>query len=259
MKTLPVFLVLSLLLSLPALAADYERVLLPVFLHGVEQGAFGSQWVTELSIHNSGSQSVHLDPPYCPTLISPCVPLPIHPGVVWSFGKNSAPETPFFSKSSFVYVPASAVNDIHFNLVAKDISRIDDTFGTEVPVVRASDFRTTTISLLNIPVQPPYRSTLRLYHAARTATSVRVRIFAPNGQSIGDREVFLTASDYGFLERPLLPGYAEIGDLLDTARHAGIENVRVQIDPHDVPVWGFISVTNNITQQVTLVTPQRPL
>jgi len=52
---------------------------------------------------------------------------------------------------------------------------------------------------------------------------------------------------------------AEIGDLLDTARHAGIENVRVQIDPHDVPVWGFISVTNNITQQVTLVTPQRPL
>jgi len=247
--------VLALAVSLPVLAADFERVLVPVFVNFIQPGAFGSQWVTQLSMHNAGARPVLIDPIHCTLLISPCPPFALWPNDVWRFGYEpvaSAPVAVGNEGPTFLYVPAEDAPNVHFGLVVKDISRLDQTYGTEIPVVPASEFRTTKLSLLNIPVQPPFRSTLRLYNGERTATTVRVRVFPfPPGSTIVERDVTLPAIDY-----PTRPGYAEIGDLFDDAQRMGFDVAHVEILPSSIPIWGFVSVTNNATQQVTVVTPQ---
>jgi len=254
MKTL--LAVLALALAVPTFAEEWERVLFPIVLNGVAPGAYGSQWGMELSIYYTGKNIVPTDPQFCPTLISPCIPAPLTPNGLAVFIEGSL--HPFSAPASFFNVPSALADDIHFNLHVRDLSRSSETFGTEIPVVRTSEFRTTKIALLNVPVQPPFRTTLRLYHAAPTTTTVRVRVFAERTPGfIADRTVTLSAAQISFKGNPLVPGYAQIGDLLDGAQRAGIERAFVEIVPGDVPVWGFISVTNSITQQVTLVTPQR--
>jgi hypothetical protein len=263
MNPRPVVLALSLLLTFSAFSETYERLLLPLVITDLTvPGAFGSQWTTELTIQNASDETVLIDPVSCTLLVSPCPPFGLAPHEVWRFGlKTLASEPVAFGtgdRTNFVYVPAAAAGNIHFGLVAKDVSRLAQTFGTELPVVRASEFRTTTMSLLNVPVQPPFRSRLRMYQAALTPVSVRVRVFDLRASTaITDRIVELSAAARIVHDHPLVPGYAELGEILDDAVRLGLDTVRVEIDPVNEPVWAFISVTNNETQQVTLVTPQR--
>ena len=253
--------VLALAVSLPALAQQYERVLVPVFVNQPVPGAFGSQWVSQLSIRNSGSRAVLIDPIHCTLLVSPCPPFAMGQNDVWRFGHEPYASAPVGLRNGplFLYVPAADAANVHFGLVVKDVSRSEETYGTEVPLVPTGEFRTAKISLLNIPVQPPFRSTLRLYSAAETPTTVRVRVFPfPPRPAIVELDVTLSASnEFLTIDRPVQPGYAEIGDLLDEAQRMGLDVAYVEVLPGDVPVWGFVSVTNNATQQVTLVTPQR--
>ena len=65
---------------------------------------------------------------------------------------------------------------------------------------------------------------------------------------------------------PFVAAYTRLDPVTDAVRASGHARVRIQIDgmvlprvdpPLIPPVWGFLSITNNVTQQVTTVTPSR--
>lgn len=61
---------------------------------------------------------------------------------------------------------------------------------------------------------------------------------------------------------PLHPGYAEVDPLSPLVRASG-QRVRIEVEdplrhvvsPPPPPIWGLVSITNNETQQVTMITP----
>ena len=65
---------------------------------------------------------------------------------------------------------------------------------------------------------------------------------------------------------PLVAAYTRLDPVTNAVRASGHARVRIHIDgmvvpradpPLIRPVWGFLSITNNVTQQVTTVTPSR--
>ena len=57
---------------------------------------------------------------------------------------------------------------------------------------------------------------------------------------------------------PNPPAYAQLDPLTPAVRAAGPRVlVEVTSPVEDLPLWAFISLTNNATQQVTAITPHR--
>jgi hypothetical protein len=57
---------------------------------------------------------------------------------------------------------------------------------------------------------------------------------------------------------PFLPSFAIFSDFPEiTELPTGVHTVRVVVEPPDSgePIWAFITVTNNDTQQITTITP----
>jgi len=103
-------------------------------------------------------------------------------------------------------------------------------------VLFAGDFTTGRIVLLGVPADPRFRLTLRIYSLAQTTGPVNV-------EGLG-RQLFLIPG--GDLHEP---SYAEVSDLPRTLN-------RVVLQSSGAPIWAFITVTNNDTQQITTITPQ---
>lgn len=228
----------------------FDRVLLPLFTPPIE-GAFGSRFVTHLRLANMSRQQrvwIFGLKGFCAieTCIEPDlteVPFEVEPNeamIPQDFTYDGKP-------GRFLYVPKS-MPDVTFNLRAFDESRRAENFGTELPVVRASQFTTASFELLDVPGDPRFRVTLRLY--APAATSVAVYY--------GDISI---AVDLQPGMNELEPAYAQLGLFM-----AGPGKYDITIVPSTtvppfpgfdpVPVWGFVSVTNNETQLITTITPQ---
>jgi hypothetical protein len=69
----------------------------------------------------------------------------------------------------------------------------------------------------------------------------------------------MTASNQPGGVQPLDPSYLAINDLRGFFPEVGTtERVRVAVTSIDnVPIWAFVTVTNNETQHVTTITSQR--
>jgi hypothetical protein len=137
------------------------------------------------------------------------------------------------------------------NLRVREVSREEENAGTEIPIVRESDFRGADVALLNVPLHRKFRQTLRIYALGEGGGDVDVNIGGVR------RTVTLTQG------RDLFePSYAEIADF-PAPPATGIRSIRVVVSPPSdvvigtfVPIWAFITVTNNETQQITAITPQ---
>jgi hypothetical protein len=149
----------------------------------------------------------------------------------------------------------------------QDLSRQAQTWGTEMPVVLEDDAFRQTIHLLDVPVSKEFRSLLRVYDfgpsrdvpktvryrvfEARTAVYNPVRWPVAPDRLLASGVMQLRVANLGFH-----PGYVALPlDHLDL----DVERVRVEIEPQDQDgrLWAFISVTNNTTQHVTTVVPQK--
>jgi len=219
----------------------FERVLFPVLFS--TGGAQGSQWVSEATLlnprpwfvenFNTVSRFVCLSYP-CGERMSP--------GQTYVYQHG-------FPRGAVLLVPRPEAPDFAFGLRVRDTSRQAEGLGTQVPVVRESDmFHGTTISLLDVPVDPRYRIKVRVYaldpllHPTQYVT-LTIR------STTTVRHTFQFQLTRGTADEPY---YAEI-DL-----PAGAANERVNIyvrPPVDATGWAFATVTNNETQQVTIVTP----
>jgi hypothetical protein len=217
----------------------FERVLFPLLLDA--PGANGSHWVTEVAIANPQTWPVVTANTVAPfeCVTTPCTEL-LTPREKLKFSGGDDPH------GAALLVSKPDADDLAFSLRARDISRVADGFGTEIPVVRERDLFTGTMTLLDVPRDPRYRVKLRVY--AFRATDGQEGTVKYGGTTVPFRVRSSCTGD----DCKVTPAYAEV----DLPAGAAGERTNVYIDaPLLTDAWAFASVTNNETQQVTIVTP----
>jgi hypothetical protein len=250
----------------------FERVLFPVLLS--TGGLGGSSWRSEAVILNPTrffiENANHVFPGHCSPY--PCfVRLP--PRARHGFAGEE------FSRGVALLVPRSEADNLAFSLRVRDVSRDADNLGTEIPVVRESDMlrqpaeprfagtqlglprrRNNDVTLLDVPRDPRYRTKVRIYAFRVDPVEVYdrepvVRVAVATGPQVG---TVLQEIPYA-LERTCnragcaaTPAYAEI----DLAPGGTDERVDLFVQfPEGNLGWALASVTNNTTQQVTIISP----
>ncbi len=222
----------------------FERILFPVLFH--TEGAHGSEWVSEAAIANPRPWTIET---YNDVLPFVCIGYPC--------GQRLSPESYVaFSGDGYPYgvaliAPRAESDNLAFSLRVRDTSRVAEGFGTQVPVVREDEmFRGNELTLLDIPIDARYRTKLRMYafdsgdHFA-WVTVVRAGNAPPENHLVPVRRECMSYCDG-------IPWYGEL-DLPTGAENERV-NVYVSIGSAESPSWAFASVTNNETQQVTIVT-----
>jgi hypothetical protein len=230
-----------------ATAADRERILLPLLVPPVF-GAHGSEFRTELTVHNTSDRVVALFGirEECEV----CLPEDISGnGVELAPGATFRPRydgTP----GRFIEAAFGDFDLLAANLRVYDVSRDEQNFGTEIPIVRDHELTSAPIHLAGVPVDARFRNTLRIY-GTKSAT-VRVTIGSKS------TDLFLVAGPDEFD-----PAYAAFTDFTYIAPAPNqTPTVRITITPlhpgaDPARIWAFVSVTNNATQMITTVTPPR--
>ena len=229
----------------------FERVLIPVIMS--QEGAYGSRWVTDAIIENAGDEEVALFqtplanwwncgiPEGC--FVSDVLPA--------RFVGTFLPQWP-----TGVFVHVTRNSPVRFQVLARDLSRQSEALGTEIPVVRENDWRSGPIHLMNVPADPRFRVTLRVYLEGdvEAFSWVPIRIFRMNSETpVVDTTLSLDRSHNG-----QIPATNWVADLAPYYGIAPGEPLRIEIG---VPAtghrfWAFASVTNNTTQHVTVISPQ---
>jgi hypothetical protein len=232
----------------PPSTSVFERILFPVLFQ--TGGAGGSQWVSEATISNPKPWFIetwnHVDPLVC--IDYPCTER-LHPGVVLSFNGIGYPQ------GVALLAPRAEAENLAFSLRVRDVAKEAEGLGTEVPVVRERDmFTNTDLTLLDVPLDPGYRVKLRMYVFDSGEHDAFVAL---RGSNAGPRlPAILPVPIRRSCSEPACawtPWYGEVD--LPAGRPGERVNVYVSIGGIDTPAWAFASVTNNRTQQVTLVTP----
>jgi hypothetical protein len=244
-------------------AQQYERFLLPVYFSEGIRGEHGSLWRVRFTAHNPTEADFHIE--WC----SPEPPVTPCPGQLlqsaWlETGETqdvlpavAGPDRGIHGRVLYVRPFPSPPGDpraLAFQLRIVDESRTALNAGTAVPVIRESQFLRTTAHLLNVPRHPNFRLLLRIYELDLPEAEFAIRTYDhATGNLVNERRMTLTMPpQQGSLRFD--PGYAEVADLVDGL----VERFRVEVEPltEGSAFWTVVSITNNESQHVTLVTPQ---
>ncbi|HEV7239281.1 MAG TPA: hypothetical protein VGQ36_08585 [Thermoanaerobaculia bacterium] len=235
---------------------DYTRLLIPVTAIAVT-GAYGSVWTTEWAMYNGSGENLYVIGPFPYLYLSPPVQdNTVDLGATKRLILNEA--APGFD-GAFVYVPTADVETLPMSLRVRDTSVNSQSYGTSIPIIRPAGFKP-TVHLIDVPTDPAYRTMLRIYGIGPEPQVVRLEIYTPDGRSpIEQRDVVLHVHERVGLEEVPRPTYAQLDPLSDSVRNAG-QKVRLAIsvsesDAATRPVWAFVSISHNQTQQVTTVVP----
>lgn len=244
------FVIATALATIPA-SAQSTRVLVPIVADGIS-GAFDSRWTSEVVAFNASTAPVVIDYSHrCDTL---CIP----GAVVHSFeALDVAILTGSTVPAAFIYVPNESIDEFEFGLRVRDVSRQSDSWGTEVPVVRESRAFQSPFDLLNVPLPSRFRQTLRIYDFEdRAGSSVRVQFFdMVTGRPLKDFQLAMLPPQSTDL---FTPAYVQLDQFGQATELAGIDRIRIRISPANATqrLWAMVSVTNNVTQELTMITPQ---
>lgn len=251
--------------------AEFERVLVPVYFFG--GGSHGAAWWTYLDLLTTGPTfdlgvDVLQGGPSCPALCGCDRKARLDPWQV----ENVCSQAEHFS-GLLLWVPRNVErNDVHINARVTDRSRSADRMGSEMPVVWEDQLHDNPIVLLNVPTNTGYRTALRIYDAYQWTTRFTVRFYDMNGLREGVKQPLHTATLHAqyTVENenrfPLRPAFVMVADLAATypalaaVESVGIEIEGAHLDSSVVQVrkrfYAMASVTNNTTQEVTIVSPQ---
>jgi hypothetical protein len=253
-------------LALPLIAQEPVPVLIPVFASEPVPGVNGSSWTTDMFASNGGDAVATVTGIVWDCFLPECnLPAPLDPEVTIRTGPQAADGL----HGALLYLEPASAASVHFGLRFRDLSRQASTWGTELPVPRADEFRQERFSLVDVPVTEGFRQTLRIYELDGTPrdASVRARLYQldpdrhiPSGDPdtlLGEAVLPLTFTPFG-TERPDHPGYAQITDLSTIAPLGDAESVRLEIEPvtEGLRLWAFVTVIHNETQQATVISPQ---
>ncbi|HEX6096368.1 MAG TPA: IPT/TIG domain-containing protein [Thermoanaerobaculia bacterium] len=235
----------------------FDAVLLPVFTTPIP-GAFGSEFRTDFRARLVKGDRAEIHGLRYPCLVT-CIQTGDEPYLLTLPVVDADPSNvePTGNPGTFLYLPKSEAGRVTMNLRAYDTSRSAENFGTEIPIVRVSDFATgyDDITLIGVPSDARFRNTLRIYAYGSTGTPATVRIADAAGVVLSERPVTLAGQENLFR-----PGYVELSNF---PTGAGVLTVTISVPQSllSAPIpppdrWAFISVTNNETQHITLITPQ---
>jgi hypothetical protein len=233
---------------------ELERILLPVAASG--PGPNAARFETEVSITNASEETVPVTGAAVPQglLISP-LPIPALPPHTTGRFTDQLFNLPGHA-GAFLYVPARLARDVITKVRVHDTSRDASTYGVEIPAVSDLDFAA-AVRLTGIPTDARFRSTLRVYAYDASnfgPVTLRVRDDA-DGTLLATVPVSLNAVPS---QEEIIPSSAQVS--LDSIIAPLRSHPRLRIDIADSdairPIWGFVSITNNQTQEITLVTPQ---
>ncbi len=233
-------------LSRPPDLSVFERVLFPVLFSA--PGVGGSQWVTEAVVSNPRPWFVWNYNSIFPYV---CIAYPC--------GERLEPESAErfqghgYPNGAALLVAREEASDLAFSLRARDVSPAAEGLGTQLPVVREEGMFRGTMTLLNVPLDPRYRVKLRIYSfdaglsgfGSHAGVTVR-RLAGPPS--------FYTSAMTSTCQAPC--GFVPYYGVVDFPPGAPGElaDLYVELDPGHLG-WAFVTVTNNSTQQVTIVTP----
>jgi hypothetical protein len=244
--------------------SPYEQVLLPTYFSGVLPGAYGTQWATELWIHNGGTTPVSIADRVCPAdlVCPPVIPLTF----TLEAGHSLHDPDEFFrpsrnNPSLLLYVSNQGARDVSMGLRVADVSRNTLNGGTDLPVIRGDEFLTRTAQLLNVPLDNQrFRLLLRAYDVTYGEAEFAVRFYPADEDAVSPvygTTVTAKTPRYGPFRAEAAYAELDITQLLHL-RLAWPQTARIEIQPltPGSRYWAFVSLTNNDTQLVTLVTPQ---
>jgi hypothetical protein len=248
----------------PVTELPYTRYLIPIFQNEMT-GALGSRWQVDTWFYYSsaapGGPTI-VPSPFCRDgicffslhllLDGEFQPLPIEP--------RSYPGT-----SVLLHVESQYAAAFTFVSRIRDVSREQDSAGTEIPVVHEDRIAEQPVRLLNVPIATKFRNMLRVYALPEIANpEVEVRYYRMTERSslFADRTPLrierLRLRTYAAMQGFLLhPSLAEVPGFESAPELAGQTALWIDVVPitPGLRIWAFVSITNNDTQQVTLVTP----
>jgi hypothetical protein len=265
MRTFSFASLLSILIAgaVEAQTLTYTRFLVPFYGPNVV-GANGSVWQVNTWVHYSGSEAAQFVP------YAVCRPVICPLGVLYSPGREPLPVVPIggLGESGVLFhVDSRYASHFTFASRIRDLSRQGESAGTEVPVVREDRIFPGTVQLLNVPVGAGFRNMLRVYALPEAeAPEAIVRYYRmpdPEGSLGGERFVLLRTERVALRTYPatedfrLQPSLAQVGNFDRYPELLAEKAVWIEVEPAtpELRVWAFVSVTNNETQQVTLITP----
>ena len=238
-----------------AQSGDQVRLLIPVATSA--PGALNSSWQTEVLVHNANAENLVIAGASAPqgdvahgnspATIPPFSTLPI------TFDRAG-------SNGAFVYIPRRLVDNVVVSVRVHETSRDGDSWGAEIPVVPETQFRRSVV-LAGVPTDSRFRTLLRVYgYGVNDPTAVNVSLRDDvTGEFLGTNTLRLVTGVQDGTTAPLVPVYGQLPlePILApfAAKHA---RVRAEITPAAIvtsPIWGFVAITNNVTEQVTTISP----
>lgn len=235
---------------------EMERVLLPISVRDVG-GAFGTRWSTDLTMYMDAD---------LPPLVVPftgCYSQPCDdaggPTSRRTLTLGFLATAPGDTTGSLLHIAQSGADSVSLALTLR---RSADDVGIAVPVVREREFSSRPLQLLDVPNPgPAKRMALRIYGIDPDLLGVvRVRIYrAGTEQLLSDQTYSLTVAQKYFatasFRLPVRPPVSEVHYW--SSLTPGNERLRFQIEPvtPGLRLWAFISVTDNVTQEVSLRLP----
>jgi hypothetical protein len=251
--------VLLVVLTLPSAAqtlepASFERILLPISFTGEIPGAFGTRWSTLILMFNDSEEPIQFLGSVCPEGDpAQCQPAQtLHPRADVEIESPPSP-----SQGAFLHITRAAAARVPLTATLYDRSRAEENAGTELPVVRESDFHHRIVLPL-VLLRGPFRTALRVYSHDETPGTARLRMYRLDRlDPFVDETIELSGIVHVQADPfPTQPAYFHVFDLI--ARWPVLEaaaSVRVELDS-EREIWAFASQTNNVTQLVTTVRPQ---
>jgi hypothetical protein len=218
--------------------AVFEPILYPMSFQGL--GAMGSVWKTENFMLAGGAPAFFRDPLPC----SGCTT------VLSADAQLFNDDDPW---GHVLYAMRGTTDTVDFASRIRDSSKnlLSAASGTEVPIVREGDFRG-QLRYVDVPVDGRFRASLRMW-------------------SLGDFPeylVFIGSNPAVPLHTTRIPGTSMwFGSLDITASvlQSRTSPVSITVFPEGFgspflpitapPIWGMLSLTNNVSQQVTIISP----
>jgi hypothetical protein len=239
----------------------FERILLPIVYNG--SGAYSTGWRTDLAILNTNPVGVSSTDAFRPLFFHPCFD-GVCPGGLGPNEQAEAFDATTKSDRGLLLMPQRDLADgLRFSYRAWEMIQFAERrfAGTELPIVRERDFRIGRLDLPSISLDHNSRIALRIFGPDSEAVPVRVIVGKLDNLAtlIGIKEIVLQAP--ACETDPcdsLTPSFAMISDLeQEFPALRQLERVRLEVEsPSGRRFWAMATITNNTTQNVTVVTPQ---
>ncbi|MGK2857623.1 MAG: hypothetical protein ACSLFQ_10500 [Thermoanaerobaculia bacterium] len=238
-------------------SGERQRVLVPLaFAAGATvPGAYGTVWIGEVWAANESSEDIQtlqtqLCQQGCP---DPQLPAKSQRTIGLQTGER-------IDAGAFLYVPEHLAVDVFFSARVLEVTRRAQPTGFAVPVVRESDYFTTAVMFPGVPAGAAVRSSLRIYDAtSQGGRAFLVEMVGENGNTIASIPVTLSdgaTSTSGLID--LSPASVAVHNLENVlagdTEARNLFHIRISPVGDASPYWAFVSVTDNETQHVLMIT-----